>query len=336
MQDFDVLAVGNAIVDVIAQADEAFLAREGIAKGSMRLIPAEEAQALYAKMGPGREVSGGSAANSCAGIAALGGRAAFIGRVSDDQLGAVFAHDIRAAGVDYRTPPVVGGPPTGQCLILVTADGQRTMNTYLGSCQEVDAEDIDEERVRAAKVTYLEGYLWDPPAPIRACTRAMEIAKAAGRTVAMTLSDVFCVEGHREDFLRLLAGPVDLVFANENEAKALFRTDDTDTAIAEMARAARLAVITRSEKGAVVVKGEERHAVPAQKVARVLDTTGAGDLFAAGFLVGFTRGRPLAECAIMGTIAAAEVIEHYGARPESDLKARVAAVLGADALGAAA
>jgi sugar/nucleoside kinase (ribokinase family) len=328
---FDVLALGNAIVDVIAQADDPFLEREGIAKGSMRLISAEEAAALYAKMGPGREVSGGSAANSCAGIAALGGRVAFIGRVSDDQLGAVFAHDIRAAGVDFRTPPATGGRPTGQCLILVSPDGQRTMNTYLGSCQELDADDVDEERVRAAAVTYLEGYLWDPEAPIRACRKAIEIAKAAGRTVAMTLSDVFCVEGHREDFLGLMAGPVDLVFANENEAKALFKTDDAEAAIAAMAKAARLAVVTRSEKGAVVLDGAARHAVPAAPVARVLDTTGAGDLFAAGFLAGYTKGRPLAECAVMGTVAAAEVIEHFGARPETDLAARVEAALRAAA-----
>ncbi|WP_448586934.1 adenosine kinase [Thermaurantiacus sp.] len=322
---YDVLAVGNAIVDVIARAEEAFLEAEGIAKGSMRLISAEEATALYAKMGPGREVSGGSAANSCAGIAALGGQAAFIGRVSDDQLGAVFAHDIRAAGVDFRTPPATGGRPTGQCLILVTPDGQRTMNTYLGSCQELDEDDVDEERVRASAVTYLEGYLWDPEAPIRACRKAIAVAKAAGRTVAMTLSDVFCVEGHRADFLELLTGPVDLVFANENEAKALFRTTDTEQAIAAMARAARLAVVTRSEKGAVVVEGHARWDVPAAPVSRVLDTTGAGDLFAAGFLAGYTRGRPLPECAVMGTVAASEVIEHYGARPESDLVARVEA-----------
>jgi sugar/nucleoside kinase (ribokinase family) len=325
--EVDVLAIGNAIVDVIASSDEAFLEAQGIEKGSMRLISADEAQALYARMGPGREVSGGSAANSCAGIAALGGRAAFIGRVSDDQLGRVFAHDIRAAGVQYQTPPAEGGPPTGQCLILVTPDGQRTMNTYLGSCQEVDEGDVEEARVRAAKVTYIEGYLWDPPAPIRACTRALAIARAAGRKTAMTLSDVFCVEGHREDFLSLIPASIDIVFANENEAKALFRTDDIAVAIDALARLAPLAVITRSEKGAVVAAGAERHEVPVTPAARVLDTTGAGDLFAAGFLTGHTRGLSLRDSAIMGTIAAAEVIEHYGARPEADLKARVRARL---------
>jgi sugar/nucleoside kinase (ribokinase family) len=326
--EFDVLAIGNAIVDVIAQAEDSFLETEGIAKGSMRLIPAEEASALYAKMGPGREISGGSAANSMAGVAALGGRAAFIGRVSDDQLGQVFAHDIRAGGVDYRTPPALGGPPTGQCLILVSPDGQRTMNTYLGSCQEVDASDVDEARVRAAAVTYIEGYLWDPPAPIRACSKALDIAHAAGRKTAMTLSDVFCVNGHRADFLELIANRIDIVFANENEVRALFETNNVEAAIDGLARIAHIAVVTRSEKGAVVASGTERHAVPAQPVARVLDTTGAGDLFAAGFLAGFTRGRPLAECATIGTIAAGEVIEHFGARPEADLQERVVAVLG--------
>jgi sugar/nucleoside kinase (ribokinase family) len=325
--EVDVLAIGNAIVDVIAATDEAFLEAQGIEKGSMRLIPAAEAQALYECMPPGREVSGGSAANSCAGIAALGGRVAFIGRVSDDQLGRVFAHDIRAAGVDYRTPPAVGGPPTGQCLILVTPDGQRTMNTFLGSCQDVDAQDVDEARVRAAKITYIEGYLWDPPAPIRACSRALAIARAAGRKTAMTLSDVFCVEGHREDFLALIPQSIDIVFANENEAKSLFRTDDVQQAVDALARIAPVAVVTRSEKGAIVAAGSERHAVPVTPAARVLDTTGAGDLFAAGFLTGYTRGLPLEHCAVMGTIAAAEIIEHYGARPEADLKARVCAIM---------
>ncbi len=326
--DYDVLAIGNAIVDVLATTTDEFLEAEGIQKGSMRLIPAEEAQALYAKMGPGREVSGGSAANSCAGVAALGAKSAFIGRVSNDQLGTVFAHDIRAVGVDFRTPPAEGGPPTGQCLILVSPDGQRTMNTYLGSCQEVDEGDVDEERVRAAKVTYIEGYLWDPAAPIRACSKALAVAKAAGRTTAMTLSDVFCVEGHRQDFLDLIPRSIDIVFANENEAMALFQTQDIMMAVEGLSKLAPIAVVTRSEKGAIVVNGHGREEVPAQKVARVLDTTGAGDLFAAGFLTGFTRGLPLRQCAVMGTIAAGEVIEHFGARPEADLQARVRSVLG--------
>lgn len=326
---FDVLAIGNAIVDVLASHPDSFLETNAIPKGSMRLISSEEAAALYAKMGPGREVSGGSAANSCAGIAALGGRAAFVGRVSNDQLGKVFAHDIRAAGVDYRTPPAEGGPPTGQCLIIVSPDAQRTMSTYLGSCQEVDEPDVDADMVRAAQVTYFEGYLWDPPAPIRAIRKAKAIAHDSGRKVALTLSDVFCVEGHRADFLAMMqAGLVDIVFANENEAKSLFQTDSVEAAIEGLAAHAPVAIMTRSEKGAIVVNGAGRVEVPVTPAVRVLDTTGAGDLFAAGFLTGYTQGRPLRDCAVMGTIAAAEVIEHYGARPEADLKARVRAILG--------
>jgi sugar/nucleoside kinase (ribokinase family) len=326
---FDVLAIGNAIVDVIASHPDSFLLEQGIPKGSMRLISAEEAATLYGRMGPGREISGGSAANTAAGIAALGGRAAFVGRVSADQLGKVFAHDIRAAGVDYRTPPAEHGPPTGQCLIIVSPDAQRTMNTFLGSCQEVDEPDVDEGVVKAAAITYFEGYLWDPPAPIRAIRKAKAIARASGRKIALTLSDVFCVEGHRDDFLGMMKdGLVDIAFANENEAKSLFRTDSFEAAVEGLAAHVPLAVVTRSEKGAVVVNGSGRVAVPVTAAARVLDTTGAGDLFAAGFLTGYSQGRPLRDCAVMGTIAAAEVIEHYGARPEADLKARVQAVLG--------
>lgn len=326
---YDVLAIGNAIVDVLTAHPDAFLEANDIPKGSMRLISAAQATELYSRMGPGREISGGSAANSAAGIAALGGRAAFVGRVSNDQLGQVFAHDIRASGVDYRTPPAEGGPPTGQCLIIVSPDAQRTMSTYLGSCQEVDEADVDAEMVKAAQVTYFEGYLWDPPAPIRAIRKAKAIAHAANRKVALTLSDVFCVEGHRDEFLEMMrANLVDIVFANENEAKSLFRTDSVEAAIEGLAGLVPLAIVTRSEKGAVVVSGAERAEVPITPAARVLDTTGAGDLFAAGFLTGYTQGRALKDCAVMGTIAAAEVIEHYGARPEADLKARVKAILG--------
>ncbi len=323
---YDVLAIGNAIVDVLAAHPDSFLERNGIPKGSMRLISAEEATALYASMGPGREISGGSAANTSAGIAALGGRAAFVGRVSDDQLGRVFAHDIRAAGVEYRTPAATSGPPTGQCLIIVSPDAQRTMNTFLGSCQEVDEPDVDEAMVKAAAITYFEGYLWDPPAPIRAIRKAKAIARGAGRKVALTLSDVFCVEGHRDDFLDMMQnGLVDIAFANENEAKSLFRTDSIEAAIEGLSAIVPLAVVTRGEKGAIVVNGSGRVEVPVTPAARVLDTTGAGDLFAAGFLAGYSRGLAHRDCAVMGTIAAAEVIEHYGARPEADLKARVEA-----------
>jgi sugar/nucleoside kinase (ribokinase family) len=325
-EKYDVLAIGNAIVDVIATHPDSFLEAHAIPKGTMRLISAEEAASLYAKMGPGREISGGSAANSAAGVAALGGSAAFVGRVSDDQLGRVFAHDIRAAGVTYRTPPATGGPPTGQCLIIVSPDAQRTMSTYLGSCQELDEADVDEAMVRAATITYFEGYLWDPPAPIRAIRKARAIARDAGRQVAMTLSDVFCVEGHRADFLEMMEGGlVDIALANENEAKSLFETDRIDAAIEGLAAHVPLAVVTRSEKGAIVVAGAARIDVPARTVARVLDTTGAGDLFAAGFLAGVARGLPLKDCAVMGTVAAAEVIGHYGARPEADLRLMVKA-----------
>jgi sugar/nucleoside kinase (ribokinase family) len=328
-QHYDVLAIGNAIVDVIAAHPDSFLEGQGIPKGSMRLISAAEAADLYSKMGPGREISGGSAANTTAGIAALGGRAAFVGRVTDDQLGRVFAHDIRAAGVEYRTPAATSGPPTGQCLIIVSPDAQRTMNTFLGSCQEVDEPDVDEAMVKAAAITYFEGYLWDPPAPMRAIRKAKAIARASDRKVALTLSDVFCVEGHRDDFLQMMRdGLVDIAFANENEAKSLFRTDSMEAAIEGLSAAVPLAVVTRSDKGAIVVNGSGRVEVPVTPALRVLDTTGAGDLFAAGFLTGYSRGLSLKDCAVMGTIAAAEVIEHYGARPEADLKARVKAVLG--------
>jgi sugar/nucleoside kinase (ribokinase family) len=326
--DYDVLAVGNAIVDVIATTHDGFFDTAGFAKGSMRLIDAAQARDLYAQMGPGREISGGSAANTAAGVAALGARAAFVGRVSSDQLGTVFAHDIRAAGVDYRVPVSAGGRPTGQCLIQVTPDAQRTMSTYLGSCQELDESDIDEAAVRAAKCVYLEGYLWDPPAPTRALKKAISIARAAGNTVAFTLSDVFCVNGFRSDFLGLLGTSVDLLFGNANEICALFETDDIATAMNALAGRVPLAVVTMGADGAVVVQGSSRHTVPITPARRVLDTTGAGDLFAAGFLAGHTQGRSLVDSAVMGTIAAAEVIDHFGARPEADLQALVAARLG--------
>ena len=324
----DVLAIGNALVDVITTNDAAFLAAHAIPKGTMRLIAADEAERLYGIMGAGREISGGSAANSVAGVAALGGTPGFVGRVAADQLGEVFAHDIRAAGVAFAVAPMVGGPPTGRCLIVVTPDGDRTMSTYLGACQELSAADLDPDAVRGAKVLYLEGYLWDPPAPRAAMRKAIDVARAAGTKVAFTLSDVFCVEGHRDDFRSLLGRHVDILFGNENEVKALYRTDDLDVAIAELATHATTTVVTRSDQGAVVVAGGERIVVPAEPVARVVDTTGAGDLFAGGFLYGFAHGRSLGDCARIGGIAAAEIIGHYGARPEADLKALVAARLG--------
>jgi sugar/nucleoside kinase (ribokinase family) len=323
-----VLAIGNALVDVITAAPPEFLADRGIAKGSMRLIPADEAETLYAAMGPGREISGGSAANTVAGMAALGARPAFVGRVADDQLGRVFAHDIRAAGVDFTTAASAGGAPTGRCLIVVTPDGDRTMNTYLGACQELSEADLDAASVAAAEILYLEGYLWDPAAPRAAMKKAIAVARANNRKVAFTLSDVFCVEGHRADFQELLAGHVDLMFGNEHEVCALYQTQSLDEAMAELAKHACIAVVTRSSQGAVVLEGGRRHVVAGEQVDRVVDSTGAGDMFAGGFMAAMVEGRSLPDCARVGCITAAEVISHYGARPEADLKALVKARLG--------
>ncbi|MBC7521288.1 MAG: adenosine kinase [Sandarakinorhabdus sp.] len=323
-----ILAIGNALVDVITTAPPEFLSDRGIAKGSMRLIPADEAETLYAAMGAGREISGGSAANTVVGMAALGARPSFVGRVADDQLGAVFAHDIRASGVGFTTAPSSGGTPTGRCLIVVTPDGDRTMNTYLGACQELSEADLDADSVAAAQMLYLEGYLWDPAAPRAAMKKAIAVARAQGRKVAFTLSDVFCVEGHRADFKELLAGHVDLVFGNEHEVCALYQTPSLDDAMAEMAKHACVAVITRSSAGAVVLEGGRRHVIAGEKVANVVDSTGAGDMFAGGFMAAMLEGRSLPDCARVGCITAAEVIGHYGARPEVDLKALVKAKLG--------
>ncbi len=327
-QGLDVLSIGNAIVDVIAPADEAFLTGQGFAKGAMRLIDADEATRIYGLMGPGREVSGGSGANAAVGIAMLGGRVAFVGRVADDQLGQVFAHDIRAAGVDYRTPFADTGNPTARCLIHVTPDGQRTMNTFLGASQDLTIHDVDYDRVAEARITYLEGYLWDPPAPRAAMNKALEVARNAGRKVAFTLSDAFCVERHRDDFQLLANGRIDVLFANEVEIKSLYQTDSFAAAVAAVRGKLPIAVITRSEKGAVVLTPDATYEIGAEPVAQVVDTTGAGDLFAAGFLAGFSAGRALPDCARMGAVAAAEIISHYGARPEADIKALMVQRLG--------
>ena len=321
----DVVGLGNAIVDVIAHAEDAFLAAEGMAKGGMTLIEAERAESLYAHMGPAVEMSGGSAANTMAGIASLGGGAAFIGKVKDDQLGAIFAHDIRAAGVAFRTRPARGGAPTARCLIFVTPDAQRTMNTYLGASVELGPEDVDEALIAAAQVTYLEGYLWDRPHAKDAFRKAARIAHEAGRKVALTLSDPFCVERHRAEFQELVRGPVDILFANEAEIKSLYETQSFDEALQRVRRDCKIAALTRSEKGSVVVEGDQVHIVDAAKVTRVVDTTGAGDMYAAGFLFGYTAGKPLGECGRIGGIAAAEVISHVGARPETPLKSLLAA-----------
>ena len=321
----DVVAIGNAIVDVMAPAADADIAAHGMTKGGMMLIDAERAQSLYAAMGPAREISGGSAANTLAGLAALGAKCGFIGQVADDQLGEVFAHDVRAGGITFTTPPRPGNPPTARCLILVSPDGQRTMNTFLGASQFLPAPALDEALIRDAAILYLEGYLWDPEQPRAAMRSAIAAARAAGRKVAFTLSDGFVIARHGDDFRKLIAdGLIDILFANEHELAALTGTDDFDAGMAEVAAKVATLVVTRSEKGAHAISHGEHAHVAAEPVARVVDTTGAGDLFAAGFLFGQVRGMGLAQSLRLGAIAAAEIISHYGARPEADLAALVA------------
>lgn len=318
----DVLTIGNAIVDVIAHADEAFLERFGVAKGSMTLIDAALAETLYAAMGPATIVSGGSAANTTVGVASFGARGAYIGKIKADPVGDIFAHDIRSVGVAFDTPRAVEGPPTARSFILVTPDGERTMNTYLGACQNLTAADIDPATVSGATITYLEGYLWDPPEAKKAFRKAAEIAHAAGREASITLSDSFCVDRYRDEFRDLIVtGTVDLVFANEHELKALYQTADFDTALAALRAEARRAVVTRSEKGALAVHGAETVEVPAFPIERLVDTTGAGDLFAAGFLYGYTTGRTARESLSLGALGAAHIIQNLGARPQVSLRA---------------
>jgi len=322
---YDVLGIGNAIVDVIARAEDDFLVAQGMHKGTMALIDEARAQAIYAAMGSAVESSGGSAANTIVGVASFGARAAFIGKVRNDELGTTFAHDIRAAGVAFGTKPADKGPSTARCYIMVTPDGERTMNTYLGAAQDLRPSDIDETQVASAAVTYLEGYLWDPPQAKEAFVRAAGIAHKAGRRVALTLSDAFCVDRYRTEFLDLIRkGTVDIVFANEPELHSLYETADFDTAVKALRGEAKLAVVTRSEKGCVVVSRDAVEAVAAEPVERIADVTGAGDLFAAGFLVGLSRGKDHRTAARLGSLAAAEVIQHIGARPAVSLKARAA------------
>jgi sugar/nucleoside kinase (ribokinase family) len=325
----DVLAIGNAIVDVLAQVDDDFLEAEGLTKGSMRLIDAAEATRLYSHMGQGREVSGGSAGNTAAGVAALGGRAGFVGQVAPDQLGEFYIHDLRATGVEFITPPADFGVPTARSMVLVTADGHRTMNTFLGAAQHLPVAALDEAQIEGAAILYLEGYLWDPETPRFAMIRAIEVARQAGRKVAFTLSDTFCIDRHRDGFNGLIdGGKIDILFANEAEIQALAGVPHFETAVASVKDKVATLVVTRSEKGAIAISGGERAEVSAEPVGAVVDTTGAGDLFAAGFLAGQAQARGLEESLRIGAIAAAEVISHYGARPEADLKALVAARLG--------
>jgi len=324
---YDILGIGNAIVDVVARSDDGFLSRHDMHKGAMALVDAPTAAAIYLAMGPGRESSGGSAANTCAVAALLGSRVAYLGKVADDQLGQVFRHDINAVGVHFPSAPLIGGPPTARCLILVTPDGQRTMNTFLGACVTLTEDDVDEDLVAAAAVTYLEGYLFDPPAAQAAFRRAATAAHAAGRQVALSLSDAFCVNRHRDAFRDLVAGHVDILFGNETEITALYEENTFDAAAEAARRDVDLAVLTRSEAGSLILRGTETVEIAAEP-AKVVDTTGAGDAYAAGFLAGLTAGRSLPACGRLGSIAAAEVISHYGARPESDLRKLVAGVTG--------
>src|SRR5689334_964643 len=322
----DVVGIGNAIVDVIAHSEEEFLAREGLAKGTMTLIDAERADALYRIIGPAIEASGGSAGNTMAGIASLGGNGAYIGKVRDDFLGQVYRHDITAAGVRFETPAATAGPGTARCLILVTPDGQRTMNTYLGACVKLGPADIDPDVIAAAQVTYLEGYLFDPPLAQEAFRKAAAIAHSAARQVALSLSDPFCVGRHRAAFRDLVDGHVDILFANEAEICSLYETDDFAEAAATVRGHVAVAALTRSAAGSLIVTPQAEHAVAAEPVARVVDTTGAGDLYASGFLYGLTRGLPLPICGEIGSSCAAEIISHFGARPEANLSQLAARV----------
>jgi sugar/nucleoside kinase (ribokinase family) len=324
----DVVGVGNAIVDVLAHAEESFLQTNGLSKGTMTLIDAATAETLYARMGPAVEVSGGSAANTVAALASLGGRGAFIGKVRDDQLGAIFRHDIRSLGITFDTCSAADGPPTGRCLVLVTPDAHRTLQTFLGAAAGLGPEDIDPELIAAAKITYLEGYLWDPPRAKEAFRKAATIAHGAGRRVVLSLSDPFCVDRHRADFLALVEDHVDVLFANEDEIVSLYEVHSFDAALQRVRDHCQVAALTRSEKGSVIVSDGEVHVVDAEPIRQVVDTTGAGDAYAAGFLYGLSRGEPLARCARFGGIAAAEAISHVGARPEVPLAELVKLKLG--------
>ena len=318
----DIVAIGDAIVDVIATCDDAFLDSYGLPKGSMRVLDAAEADELYAAMGPARETSGGSAANTMAGVAAMGGRAGFVGQVAEDQLGAIFTHDIRALGVDFHTPPKADGSPTGRCLILVTADAQRTMNTFRGAAHELSVDALDPEQIRSAAILYLEAYLWRSAGPRGAMDQAVRIAHGAGRKVAFTLSDIACIAPHRPEIMAMLdSGTIDMLFANEAEIRALAETDDSRTAVAAIRGKVPLLVVTCGADGAMAIQGGAEARVPIARIGKgVVDTTGAGDLFAAGFLVGQARGLGLEESLRIGSIAAAEVISHFGARPDAGLK----------------
>jgi sugar/nucleoside kinase (ribokinase family) len=319
MQEHDVVGIGNAIVDIIGRCDDAFLERFGRVKGSMQLVDAAAVLELYDAMGPGIEISGGSVANTMVGIASFGGKAGFIGKTADDQFGQIFRHDIRASGVTFTTPPASGGGTTGRSLILVTPDGQRTMNTALGVSPQLGGGEVDAALIRSARIIYLEGYLFDRPEAKAAFRQAADIAAKAGRQVALSLSDPFCVDRHRSEFLELLRKSVDILFANEAEIMSLYETQSFDAVARQVERDTKLAALTRSEQGSVILGGGRSIAVPAAPVAKVVDTTGAGDLFAAGFLFAVAAGKDLETAGRLGSLAAAEIISHVGARPETKL-----------------
>ena len=319
MQEHDVVGIGNAIVDIIGRCDDAFLAQFGCTKGSMQLVDTATVLKLYDAMGPAIEISGGSVANTMVGIASFGGKAGFIGKTADDQFGQVFRHDIRAAGVTFNTPSAGDSEPTGRSLILVTPDGQRTMNTSLGVSPRLGGGEVDAELIKSARILYLEGYLFDRPEAKAAFRQAADIATRAGRQVALSLSDPFCVDRHRPEFLKLIRESVDILFANEAEIVSLYETTQFDDAARQAQADTKLAALTRSEKGSVILSGGQSIAVAAAPVSKVVDTTGAGDLFAAGFLFGVATGKDLQTAAKLGSMAAAEIISHIGARPEVKL-----------------
>ncbi len=324
--EYDLVGIGNALVDVVAQTDDAFLDGNELAKGGMMLVDADQSSALYDRMPPGTESSGGSCANTMAGFAALGGKGAYVGKVRDDQFGAVFRHDMRALGCAFDTAAATDGPATGRCLVLVTPDAQRTMCTFLGAACLLTPDDLDTDVIRNGRVTYMEGYLFDQPPAQAAFIEAAETAHAAGREVSITLSDGFCVDRHRDAFHDLVENHVDVLFANEVEICSLYQVDGFDDALQQVRGHCKVACLTRSEKGAVIVSGDEVHVIDAAPVSKVLDTTGAGDQYAAGFLYGYTQGKDLQTCGKIGAVTAAEVIQHYGARPEADLRDAVAAL----------
>ena len=317
--DFDVLGIGNALIDVITSVDDTFIDAHDFPRGATTMVDLERSEAVYADLPPAQEISGGSCANTIAGLASFGATVAFVGRVRDDQLGKVYTHDLRSLGIHFDVPPATSGPATGRCLVMVTPDAHRTQCTYLGASTFIGPEDVDADLVGRAQVTYLEGYLWDQPPAKDAIRKAAAAARGAGRQVALTLSDPFCVDRHREEFRALVADEIDLLFANEAEICSLYEVDDFDAALQRLRHHCRVGALTRSERGSVVMAGEEVHVIDAEPVDRLVDTTGAGDQYAAGFLHGLTHGRDLATCGRLGSIAAAEVISHYGARPAVSL-----------------